>query len=130
MRVSHALANWAVREWLVDRAVRLFADKAKGFGDAQIGLQDLRVTERDHLTAGVEMLSKTRKHRIRVRRDGRIMLVVILERERMRWNSDSNRGRRRLDGPGIMPFLEPRHLPETLQSAPTGLPDLSCTGLG
>ena len=58
VRVWQAVANCAgVKGWL-DRAVRLFTDKPKGFGNAQVGLYDLRMAEGDHLAACVQMLRK------------------------------------------------------------------------
>ena len=84
MRDSHALANWAgVKGWSM-RAIGLFPNETKCFGDAQVGLYDLRMAERNHLAAGVEMLGKTRNHGIRVGGDRRVMLVVIFDRKGMR----------------------------------------------
>ncbi len=48
------------RKRLGDRAVGLFPNEPEGFRDAQIGLDDLRVAERNHLAARVEMLRKAR----------------------------------------------------------------------
>ena len=51
-------------EGLVDSAVSLFTNEPEGFGDAQIGFDDLRMAERDDLAACVQMLGKTRGRRI------------------------------------------------------------------
>ena len=68
---------------LVDRGVGLFADEAKDFRNAQIGLCELRMAERDHLAAGIQVLGETLDHRIRIRGDGRVVLVVILRKQGM-----------------------------------------------
>ena len=60
LRAARRSGELRRRKRLVDRAVGLLPDEAENFGDAQVGLHDLRVTEGDHLAAGVQMLRKTR----------------------------------------------------------------------
>ena len=69
--------NCSRREWLADGAVGLFPDKSESFGNAQVGLHDLRMAKGDHLAAGVQMLGKAGHRRIRVGRGRRIMLIII-----------------------------------------------------
>ncbi len=71
------------REGLADGAVDLFANEAEDFGDAEVGLQRLRVHDRGDLAAGVEILREARRFGVGEGRGGRVVLVVILERERV-----------------------------------------------
>src|SRR3984893_9495427 len=66
------------REKLRVCTVDLFPQKPEGFRDAQIGFQHLRVRNRGHMAAGVQMVVKARDVGVRVRSNGRVMLVVIL----------------------------------------------------
>ncbi len=72
------------RKGLINRGVRLLADEAKDFRNAQIRSYELRMAERDHLAAGIQVLRKACHHRIGVRSNGRVMLVIILREEGMR----------------------------------------------
>ena len=44
------------RKGLVHGAVGFFPDEPENLGNAEIGLYDLRVAERDHLAAGIQAL--------------------------------------------------------------------------
>ena len=44
---------------LVHGAVGFFPDEAENFRNAQVGLYDLRVAERDHLAAGIQTLRES-----------------------------------------------------------------------
>ncbi len=83
VNASQAEPNCSGGKRLAYRAVRLLANESESFRDAQIRPDDLRVAERDHLAACVEMLRKASDRGIRKRSGGRIVLVVILGRKRV-----------------------------------------------
>src|SRR6202521_1571472 len=68
---------------LVHGAKGFFPDEPENFGNTQVGLYDLGVTERDHLAAGIQALRKTSYLRVRVRSDGGAMLIIkiLLEKK-------------------------------------------------
>ena len=60
---------------------RFLSNEAKHFGDAEVRCKHLRVGDGRDLAAGIQPLRKSRDSGIRVGRDARIVLVVILQRQ-------------------------------------------------
>jgi len=63
--------------------VNLLPRKAQRLGDAQIGAQDIHVVDRKNLATRIEMLRPSGNVRVRIGRDGWIVLIVVLQRQRV-----------------------------------------------
>ena len=75
--------NGAGTEGLVIIRIVLLANDAEGLGGAEVGLDDEGIGKGSDLCAGVEVLGEAGYARVRVRRDGGIVLVKVLEAERV-----------------------------------------------